>query len=74
MNELVSYQAFRWILTGLTGGLAGTWLVYDAINLIRIRNADRTDPTVRDKRFGYVIGIVVALVGVVGCLKFHHVI
>lgn len=74
MNELVSYAAFRWILTGLTGGLAITWVVYDTYNLIRIRNADRNDPTVRDKRFGYAIGIVISVIGVIGCLKYHHVI
>ena len=73
MNELVSYEAFRWILTGLTGGLATTWLVYDTYNLVRSRTADRSDPTVRDKRFGYVIGIVVGVIGVIGSLKYHHV-
>lgn len=73
MNEIVSYNAFRWILTGLTGGLATTWLVYDTFNLIRIRRADRSDPTVADKRFGYLVGIVVGAIGIIGCLKYHHV-
>jgi len=73
MTELVSDQAFRWILTGLVGGLATSWLVYDSINLIRIRNADRGDPVVRDKRFGYLIGIAIGAIGVIGCLKYHNV-
>lgn len=73
MNELVTHDTFRWILTGLTGGLAGTWLVYDTINLIRTRHADQRDPSVRDKRFGYVIGLVVAVIGIIGCLKYHSV-
>ena len=74
MNELVSHEAFRWILTGLTGLLAGSWLIYDSINLVRLRGADFSDPLVRDKRFGYVIGMVIGLAGVLGCLLFHDVI
>ncbi len=66
-----SDDVFRWILTGLTGGLAGTWLVYDAINLIRTRHADRRDPIVRDKHFGYVMGMVIGVIGVAGVLKHH---
>jgi len=74
MNELMSAGAFKWFLTILTGGLAGTWFVYDSISLFRIRNKDRSDPIVRDKIFGYVIGILVGFIGVLGCLRFHHVV
>ena len=71
MNELMSPNAFKWFITFLTGGLAGAWFIYDSINLIRTRNADRSDPVVRDKHFGYVIGILIGIVGIVGCLRFH---
>ena len=71
--ELVSPIAFKWIVTILTGGLAGSWFFYDSINLIRIRNADSSDPLIRDRRFGYVIGIAIGLAGVLGCLRFHDV-
>jgi hypothetical protein len=74
MNELVSPVTFKWILTALTGGLAGTWAIYDAISLIRMRKADRADPIVRDKRFGYLVGIAIGVIGVVGCLRFHDVV
>jgi hypothetical protein len=74
MNELMSATAFKWFLTILTGGLAGAWFVYDSINLIRTRNLDRNDGVVRDKHFGYVMGILIGIVGVVGCLRFHDVI
>jgi len=70
---IVSQTAFEWFVTILTGGLAGGWLVYDVINLIRVRRADRRDPLIRDRRFGYVLGILIGLVGVVGCLRFHDV-
>ena len=56
---IVPDEAFRWILTGLTAGLAGTWLVYDGLKLWWLRAADRRDPVIRDKRFGYAIGMVI---------------
>ena len=74
MNEIMSADAFKWFLTILTGGLAGSWFIYDVYNLIRIRNADKRDPLVRDKIFGYIMGIAVGVVGVLGCLKFHDVV
>jgi hypothetical protein len=73
VNEIVDYTTFKWILTILTGGLAGTWFFYDSFNLFRIRNADKQDPLVRDKIFGYIIGIAIGAVGVIGCLRFHDV-
>jgi hypothetical protein len=72
-TELVSQNTFGWFLTALTGGLAGTWLVYDAFNFVRALNADRSDPVVRDKQFGYVIGMIIGVIGVVGCLKYQGV-
>jgi hypothetical protein len=71
MTELVSPTAFTWVLTALTGGLAGVWLIYDARNLVRVRREDRRDPRVRDKIFGYVMGIVIGALGVIGVLKHH---
>jgi hypothetical protein len=71
MNELVSATTFTWILTALTGGLAGFWLVYDSWSLVRSRTVDRTDAIVRDKVFGYMMGIVIGALGVAGVLKHH---
>ncbi len=73
MNELVSALAFHWILTLLTGVVAGAWVVFDVVNLIRLRGADRRDAVVRDKYFGYVIGIAIGTIGVLGCLRFNGV-
>lgn len=72
--ELVSPLAFKWFVTIVTGGVAGAWFVYDAINLIRARRADGRDPLIRDRRFGYVIGMLIGFVGVMGCLRAHDVI
>lgn len=73
MNEPMSPTTFKWMLTILTGGLAGTWIIYDLINLIRTRTLDRSDPVVRDKHFGYVMGIVIGAVGIVGCLLYWNI-
>ena len=71
--EIVSQPAFEWFVTILTGGVAGAWGIYDAISLIRVRNADSRDPLIRDRRFGYVMGILIGLLGVLGCLRAHDV-
>jgi len=70
----MSDATFKWMLTVLTGGLAGPWAIIDSIQLWRSRTADRRDPIVRDKQFGYVIGIAIGVIGVIGCLKFQNVI
>ncbi|HEY4238508.1 MAG TPA: hypothetical protein VGM88_01790 [Kofleriaceae bacterium] len=73
MNELVSANVFVWFITLVTGVVAGIWLVYDAASLVRIRKLDRTDALVQDRRFGYMIGVVIGAVGVIGCLRYHGV-
>ena len=72
-TELVSQPVFAWVVTILTCGFAGPWGVYDLISLIRSRRADSGDPLLRDRRFGYLIGIAVGLIGVLGSLRFHDV-
>jgi hypothetical protein len=73
-EELVSRTAFEWFVTIVTGGVAGAWFVYDAINMIRARRADGRDPRIRDRRFGYAMGMVIGFLGVLGCLRFHDVV
>jgi hypothetical protein len=73
VNEILSPTAFKWFLTLVTGIVAGTWVLYDLFNLYRIRTADKRDPLVRDKVFGYFCGIAVGVIGVLGCLRFHDV-
>lgn len=74
-TELVSQSTFEWIVTAITGGVAGAWLVYDAINLARLKTKGaKDDPVTGDKRFGYVMGMVIGAAGVWGCLRFHGVV
>jgi hypothetical protein len=74
MTDPMSAETFRWALTIITAALAGPWVIYDSYNLVRTRKLDRKDPVVRDRHFGYVIGILTGLVGVLGCLLFQGVI
>jgi hypothetical protein len=67
----MSPNAFDWFVSIITLALAGPWIVYDGFNMIRLRRADSSDPVVRDKRFGYVIGILIGLIGVIGVTKHH---
>lgn len=73
MNEVMSEAAFKWFVTILTGSVAGIWFFYDAYKVWRLRHADKSDPVVRDKIFGYSAGVIVGALGVIGCLKFHDV-
>lgn len=71
-GELVSAETFRWILTVLA--FAGAlWVLYDVVRLAKLRNVDMRDPLVRDKRFGYVIGILLGAFAISGILRFHGV-
>ncbi|MDX2090123.1 MAG: hypothetical protein SFX73_19855 [Kofleriaceae bacterium] len=72
-TELVSSEVFRGFLSVMTAGVAGLWGTIDVIRFIRLRDADSRDPIVRDKRFGYVIGALVGVIGVVGTLRFNGV-
>jgi hypothetical protein len=68
---IVSATVFDWFLSLMTGVVAGAWLVYDARNMVKLRSADGGDPIVRDKRFGYAMGMLIGIVGVVGVMMHH---
>jgi hypothetical protein len=71
LNELVPASAFMWFITFCVGGVSALWLVYDGVNLSRALKLDRSDPVVRDRRFGYAMGLIMASIGVIGALRFH---
>jgi hypothetical protein len=72
-DPIVSTAAFQWFLSGLTGIVAGAWFCYDGIRLVQLRRGDRGVATVRDKQFGYAMGMVIGALGVIGVLRFHGV-
>jgi hypothetical protein len=69
MTEL-SPGVFRLLLSLLVVGTAGFLLVADLVKLARLPSA-RRDPLLGDKRFGYVIGIVIGVIGFVGTARFN---
>ena len=73
MNELVSSDLFRLLLSVITGGVGGAWAIHDILFLARLRGANRRDPLVGDQRFGYAMGIIIGMIGVVGTLRYNGV-
>jgi hypothetical protein len=71
--NLVSDTAFRALISLITGGFAAVWAVHDVLFLSRTRGAPRGDPLISDQRFGYVMGIVIGVVGIIGTLRFNGV-
>jgi len=71
--NLVSDQVFRLLLSAVTGGVAAVWVIHDLVLIARLRGADRRDPLVADKRFGYAMGVVIGMIGVIGTLRFNGV-
>jgi hypothetical protein len=69
VNPMTENQ-FRWFLTLVTGGVSAIWFLSDARKLIRTGNKDGADPTVRDQRFGYTMGLLIAMIGMVGSAMF----
>jgi hypothetical protein len=72
MTDLVSNGVFQWFLILTTGIVAGLWAVHDIVFLARLRGADHKDPLIHDQRFGYMMGIVIGMIGVIGALRYMH--
>ena len=70
---LVSDGVFRFLLSLVTGGVAAVWVIHDLVLIARLRGSERRDPLVADKRFGYAMGIVIGMIGVIGTLRFNGV-
>jgi len=70
---LVPDGIFRLLISLITGVVAGAWTIHDLVLLARLRGANRRDPLVADQRFGYLMGIVIGMIGVVGTLRFNGV-
>ncbi|HEY6035653.1 MAG TPA: hypothetical protein VIV58_15370 [Kofleriaceae bacterium] len=70
MNGPLSYNAFYAFMTITTGGVSAVWFAFDLRNLLRTRRLDGSNPVVRDRKFGYSIGLVIATIGMLGSAKF----
>jgi hypothetical protein len=64
---------FRLVISLLAGGVGGVWAIHDVVFLARLRGANHRDPLVADQRFGYAMGIIIGMIGVVGTLRYNGV-
>jgi hypothetical protein len=71
VKTILPWRVFDALITAAVGVVAVVWLIYDAINLARTAGADGRDPLIRDRRFGYVIGMIIAVVGLAGVVKHY---
>ena len=72
-EPILSDPAFRAIISVLTAGVGGLWVIHELVLMNRLRGKDLGDPLIRDQWFGYFIGIAIAVIGVVGTLRFNGV-
>jgi hypothetical protein len=66
--KLLTYAQLMWFATIMTTGLAGFWLVWD---LFRLRRFWPKGRAAHDEIFGSIIGITIALMGLIGVVGFH---
>lgn len=75
MNEhdLVSPAFYKWFITAISLILT-VWAFYDVVRLWRLRRENFRDPLVRDKLWGYVLGVAMGILTIVGVLRYHGVV
>jgi hypothetical protein len=59
---------FTWFVTALIFCVSAVWLVVDTV---RLRRALREGRAAHDRIFGSIIGLAVAIIGIVGVLIYH---
>lgn len=69
-DHLVSDQFFHGFVTVFTLLLA-TWAFYDIVKWGRLKGQDPSDPLVKDKKAGYLLGIALGIVATVGALMYQ---
>lgn len=65
---ITSVENFEWVATILIAAMSIGWFIVDSINLRRELGRDKRHP---DRVFGYIIGLILAILGGVGVLLFH---
>ena len=62
---------YEWVTTALIAGLALGWGVVDTVRLRAALRDDTSDPVVRDRIFGSLIGLTIAVLGVIVVIRYH---
>jgi hypothetical protein len=70
-DDLISAVAFGWLMTAMVVGISASWIVVDIVRLRRALRDDTAHPTVRDRVFGSIMGIIIGSIGVGGGLLHH---
>jgi hypothetical protein len=70
-GKIVSDYQFIWFCTFLTVSVAVVWLFVDSWRLVRTLREDLSSAAVRDRMFGSLTGLAVAVIGIVGMLRYH---
>lgn len=68
---IVSHEIYIWFVSVLTCGTGVSWLVVDTVRLRRALAEREATPARHDRIFGSIIGLIVALIGLVGVLRYH---
>lgn len=67
---ILSQLHYMYFVTFMTAGMCAAWIVVDSIRLRRALRDDTSDPVVRDRVFGSLIGLAVCTWGILGCLDY----
>jgi hypothetical protein len=68
---VLGHRGFQWFVTLSTGGAAVYWLAIDSLRLRKAMQDDRARPTVKDRIFGSIVGLVIAGIGILGAYLGH---
>ncbi len=66
---LTSVENFVWFATILVSAWSIMWFTVDSVNLRRELARDERNP---DRVFGFIIGLVLAVLGQTGVLVYHY--
>jgi hypothetical protein len=65
---IVPEQYFLWFISTMVAGLAVGWMIVD---IVRLRRALAEGKDAHDRIFGSIMGLVMAILGLIGVLKHH---
>lgn len=72
-DPVMSPTAFKWFLTVLTM-IGVAWVMLDVYYLAtRLKKLDMSRAEDRDKRFAWILGILIGVAVTIGVLKYHGV-
>ena len=68
---ILPHEVYVWVITLLIAGLAVGWGVVDTVRLRAALRDDTRDPIVRDRIFGSLIGLTIAVLGIIVVVRYH---